>query len=194
MEFFTWLPFLAPVNNCVNEETWKRWLAYSLSLPLPHPRSTNFFYLPAVPIPLFKRVDPYNTDLHDCRIFTTDQVTGLHTLTMTRDRGLEFHTKTGTTLGEKFTQVFTVTEDKPHSPKINIKGNTTFIVTPSTEPPNKEDDLPDPSASCDVRLEYETEMTSDKKYFHLTHHIRALDGKEICFEKSWNKDIERFCV
>ena len=108
---------------------------------------------------------------------------------MARDTGKEFIPKTGTTWCEKVTHVYTISDEKPNQPKVNVSGQTTFTVTPTQEKLNSWPDL-----SCDVLLDYDTEMTSDEKYFHLFHHIRAIEGGHICFEKSWTKDIERFFV
>lgn len=121
-------------------------------------------------------------------------MTGEHTFAMTRDMGQEFIPKSGTTWGEKVTQMYTISNDNPHQPEINIRGQTTFTVAPSEEESNNGHNSPEETPACNVFLEYDTKMTSSEKYFHLFHHIRAINGDQVCFEKSWAKDVERFFV
>lgn len=46
----------------------------------------------------------------------------------------------------------------------------------------------------DTRVQALSEMWSDEQFFYLKSQLKAWHGSDVCFDKTWTKEIERFYV
>ncbi|XP_044162726.1 putative serine esterase Mb1866c isoform X1 [Acropora millepora] len=145
---------------------------------------TPAFYNHAV-LPVEWRRNP-----RKARNLEISQLNNEYKLTVFLDEGCVVLKDTNTIYDETNTETFTIKDGEPKTAKVSIRGHVTM----------KKDSEADGQEDCelnplwDTRVEAISEMWSDEQFFYLKSQLTAWHGSEECFDKTWTKKIERFCL
>jgi len=117
------------------------------------------------------------------------QLSDEHKLSVCMDAGCVLLKDTNTVYDETNTEIYTIKEGEPTTAKVTIQGQVT--MKREGESAEQEDSGHNP---WDTRVQASSEMWADAQFFYLKSKLLAWHGREECFDRTWTKKIERFCV
>ena len=131
-----------------------------------------------------------SNNFHRHRNLEISQLNDEYKLTVVLDEGCVVLKDTNTIYDETNTETFTIKDGEPKTAKVSIRGHVT--MKKDSEAAGQKDCELNPL--WDTRVEAISEMWSDEQFFYLKSQLTAWHGSEECFDKTWTKKIERFCL